>query len=146
MRRFNRCVFPGVIAIIVAGIMAFDGCADKGSNPTSVDQSTSPPVSDPVQTQDVSFRSNILPIFQRYGCAGCHGGNGGLFVQTVAQLLQGGLHGPAIVPGKPDASNLALKISAAPPFGDRMPQGGPYLPDSTIQTIRLWITQGAKNN
>ena len=118
------------------------GCSDLGNNPVSTDVSTP----DPPATGDVSFSGRILPLFQQYGCAGCHGGNGGLTVGSVAQLLQGGAHGPAVVAGKPESSTLALKISASPPFGDRMPQGGPYLPDSTIQIIRLWITQGAKNN
>jgi hypothetical protein len=69
-----------------------------------------------------------------------------LFVNSVAQLLRGGDHGPAVVAGKADTSNLVRKLSSTPPFGDRMPQGGPYLPDSTLQVIKLWINQGAKDN
>jgi len=134
--------FLTVSAVSMLAILLIGGCSDKGNDPTSANQQPSPP---PV-TQDVSFQSEIRPIFQQRGCDGCHGGNGGLFVQTVAQLLQGGSHGPAIVPGKADSSNLIKKLSPNPPFGDRMPQGGPYLPDSTIQIIRTWINQGAKNN
>ena len=134
--------FLTVSAVSMLAILLIGGCSDKGNDPTSANQQPSPP---PV-TQDVSFQSQIRPIFQQRGCDGCHGGNGGLFVQTVAQLLQGGSHGPAIVPGKADSSNLIKKLSPNPPFGDRMPQGGPYLPDSTIQIIRTWINQGAKNN
>jgi hypothetical protein len=134
--------FLTMSAVCVLAIFLTGGCSDKGNDPTSANQQPSPP---PV-TQDVSFQSQIRPIFQQRGCDGCHGGNGGLFVQTVAQLLQGGSHGPAIVPGKADSSNLIKKLSPNPPFGDRMPQGGPYLPDSTIQIIRTWINQGAKNN
>ena len=134
--------FLTVSAVYMLAILLLAGCSDKGNDPTSANQQPSPP---PV-TQDVSFQSQIRPIFQPRGSDGCHGGNGGLFVQTVAQLLQGGSHGPAIVPGKADSSNLIKKLSPNPPFGDRMPQGGPYLPDSTIQIIRTWINQGAKNN
>jgi hypothetical protein len=134
--------FLTVSAVYMLAILLLAGCSDKGNDPTSANQQPPPP---PV-TQDVSFQSQIRPIFQQRGCDGCHGGNGGLFVQTVAQLLQGGSHGPAIVPGKADSSNLIKKLSPNPPFGDRMPQGGPYLPDSTIQIIRTWINQGAKNN
>jgi hypothetical protein len=115
-----------------------------GSAPVAPDPSTTNPP--PQQGQNISFANQISPIFQRYGCYGCHGGSGGLFVATVAQLLRGGDHGAAIVPGNADASNLARKLSPASPFGDRMPQGGPYLPDSTLQTIKLWINQGAKDN
>ena len=58
----------------------------------------------------------------------------------------GGDHGPAIVPGNADASNIIKKLSPNPPFGDRMPFGGAYLPDSTIQIIKTWINQGTKDN
>ena len=130
--------------VVAVGAFIVAGCSDMGTSPT--DPGTSPPPPPPPASQDVSFSGQIRPLFDRYGCASCHGGSGGLFVQTVAQLLRGGDHGPAIVPGKADQSNLALKISPTPPFLDRMPQGGPYLPDSTIQLIRTWINQGAKDN
>ncbi|MCX6145116.1 MAG: hypothetical protein NTZ35_18085 [Ignavibacteriales bacterium] len=126
------------LAALVAGIV-IAGCSDKGSNPAS----SSPP---PQQTQDVSFKNQIVPYFINYGCDGCHGGNGGLDVQTVAQLLRGGIHGPAVVAGKADSSIIIKKLSSSPPFGDRMPRGGPYMADSTIQILKTWINQGAKNN
>jgi hypothetical protein len=133
---------PFIITVVAALVIA--GCSDSGSNPASSDQPAPPP---PVtHTGTVSFQSQIKPIFQRYGCASCHGGSGGLFVQSVAQLLQGGANGPAVVSGKADASNIIKKLSVNPPFGERMPQGGPYLPDSTIQIIKDWINQGAKDN
>jgi hypothetical protein len=123
---------------VVIGLGFLTGCADKGSDPVS---SNSPP-----PTPDVSFMNQVVPFFINYGCDGCHGGNGGLEVQTVAQLLQGGIHGPAIVAGKADSSIMVKKLSASPPFGDRMPRGGPYLADSTIQILKTWINQGAKVN
>lgn len=133
-----------VLSFSIVGMLAFDACQDMGSEPVANIQPPPPPP--PPPAQEVSFQSNIKPIFQSYGCNGCHGGSGGLFVQTVAQLLKGGDHGPALVAGKADSSNIIKKLSPTPPFGDRMPQGGPYLPDSTLQTIRTWINQGAKNN
>ena len=124
-----------VVLLSMAGTAA--GCRDMGSEP----EQTPPPPSGPV-----SFSQQVLPILQQSGCTGCHGGNGGLTVGTVAQLLQGGIHGPAIVPGKSDSSLIIQKLSIYPPFGDRMPQGGPYLPEATISIIRTWIDQGAQNN
>jgi hypothetical protein len=123
---------------ILLGAVVFVGCSDKGSNPV---ESNSPP-----PTQNVSFRNQVVPFFINYGCDGCHGGNGGLEVQTVTQLLNGGIHGPAVVAGKADSSLIVKKLSANPPFGDRMPRGGPYLADSTIQILKTWINQGAKDN
>jgi hypothetical protein len=132
--RFLRLMFA---VGVVLGMETFVGCADKGSNPVSTN---SPPPT------NVSFMNQIVPFFVNYGCDGCHGGNGGLEVQTVAQLLRGGFHGPAIIAGKADSSIIVKKLSASPPFGDRMPRGGPYLTDSTIQILKTWINQGAKDN
>ncbi len=97
-------------------------------------------------SNSTSFSSDVLPIFSGAGCTGCHGGSGGLVVTSVAALLAGGDHGPAIVPGDAAASNIIKKLSPSPPFGSRMPLGGPYLADTTIGVIRTWINEGAKNN
>jgi hypothetical protein len=133
-----HCPSAILASVILIGAALFGGCTDRGSNPSSSDPPPTP--------SEVSFKNQVVPFFINYGCDGCHGGNGGLDVQTVAQLLQGGLHGPAIVAGKADSSLMVKKLSASPPFGDRMPRGGPYLPDSTIQILKTWINQGAKNN
>jgi hypothetical protein len=115
------------------------GCNDLGVNPTHAVVHV-----DTLST--VSFQKNVLPIFQRFGCYDCHGGTNGLYVHTVADLLKGGVHGPAIVPGNADSSLIMKKTSPVPPFGDRMPQGGPYWPDSIRAVIASWINQGAKDN
>jgi hypothetical protein len=115
------------------------GCNDMGVTPL-------PAVVHIDTLSTVSFQNNVIPIFERYGCYDCHGGTNGLVVHTVADLLKGGVNGPAIVPGNPDVSLLMKKTSSAPPFGDRMPQGGPYLSDSISAVIASWIKQGAKDN
>ena len=140
-RGFRFKNFCYAAAVLVTFFLS--GCSDMGSAPAAPNQVTTPPLA---QGSDVSFAGQVAPIFQRYGCYGCHGGSGGLFVTSVAQLLRGGDHGPAVIAGKADTSVLVRKLSSTPPFGDRMPQGGPYLPDSTLQVIRLWINQGAKDN
>jgi hypothetical protein len=106
--------------------------------------STTPPSNPPPSEGTLTFSTNILPILQQRGCTGCHGGSGGLYVGSVTQLIQGGIHGAAVIPGDGAGSNIIKKLSSNPPFGDRMPQGGAYLPDSTIQVIKNWIDQGAK--
>lgn len=126
-------------AMMIAGVF-IAGCTDIGNNPASSSQASPPP------TDQVSFKNQVVPFFMNYGCDGCHGSNGGLEVQTVAQLLRGGFHGPAVVAGKADSSIIVKKLSSAPPFGDRMPRGGPYIADSTIQILKAWINQGAKDN
>ena len=127
------------LTLTIGVLFPLSGCKDMGVNP--------PPASVPVDTSStVSFQNNVLPIFVKFGCYDCHGGTNGLVVHTVADLLKGGVHGPAIVPGKADSSLIMKKTSAAPPFGDRMPQGGPYCSDSIRAVIATWINQGAKDN
>jgi hypothetical protein len=134
------------LLMVETGLFLF-GCKDMGTDPAPI-------VSDESQQQTpaggeaVSFSQTIRPIFANpsYGCIGCHGGTNGLSVGTVAGLLQGGLHGPAVIAGNSARSILVQKLSANPPFGDRMPLGANPLPDSTIQIIKSWIDQGANDN
>ena len=48
-----------------------------------------------------------------------------------------------VVPGSPDSSFLIQKLEGTQTLGDRMPQGGPSLPQSTIDFVRQWIANGA---
>ena len=142
---FGKKIFLPCIFVVALGLMA--GCKDMGMAPSPAAQVTLPPPPPPTQ-RVVSFIQDVRPIFANpsVGCLGCHGGTNNLFVGTVADLLTGGLHGPAIVPGNSSASLLVQKIGPNPPFGARMPYGGSPLPDSTIQLIKDWIDQGALNN
>jgi hypothetical protein len=130
-----------VTAFLILLALCAAGCSDSGTGPEV--PVTPPP---PSGGGTVSFANQVLPILTRYGCTGCHGGSGGLTVTTVAQILAGGIHGPAVVAGNADNSILIKKLSTTPPFGDRMPQGGPYLPDTTVAVIKTWVNEGAKNN
>ena len=129
------------LAVVFALVLFVPSCKDMGSEPAG---SSPPPL--PPAGATVSFRKDVLPICDNAGCTGCHGGTSGLILGSVTGLLTGGLHGPAIIPGKPDSSNIVRKISPNPPFGVRMPEGGPYLDAAAIQTIKDWIAQGAKDN
>ena len=100
----------------------------------------------PASEKEVSFEANVKPLIIQYGCPSCHGGTSGLTVTSVPLLLQGGDHGPAIIPGNADSSILIQKLSSHPPFGDRMPYGGPYLVEAEVQIFKDWINQGAKDN
>jgi hypothetical protein len=49
-----------------------------------------------------------------------------------------------VAPGDPDSSYIIRKLQGTPGIsGAQMPFGGPYLPQSTIDVIRQWITNGA---
>ena len=135
-------MFPllGIAGLVM--LLMLPGCSDLGSNPAQGGGDPPPPPT----TGSVSFSTDLKPILNRYGCTSCHGGNGGLYVTTVAQIKQGGVHGAAVMAGNSAGSVLVQKLMVTPPFGDRMPQGGPYLPDSLVSVIRQWIDQGAQDN
>jgi hypothetical protein len=98
-----------------------------------------------------SIQSNVFSV----NCAvpGCHGGAG---AQQGLRLDPGFSAGNLInvasprdsnlirvVPGNPDGSFIIQKLEGTQSLGDRMPDGGPYLPQSTIDVIRQWIQDGA---
>ncbi len=88
------------------------------------------------------FESRIRPVLIEH-CLECHSNNdkqkGGLALTSRAALLRGGESGPAIVPGKPDASLLleALKYESY-----EMPPNG-KLPGRIIDDFAKWIAMGA---
>jgi len=51
-----------------------------------------------------------------------------------------------VLSGDPNNSLIIQKLEGTTLVGNRMPWGGPYLPQSTINVIRLWITNGAPNS
>jgi hypothetical protein len=131
----------GLLALSAAAVLLnISACKDASVDPPAPGGNTTN------TTGELSFRQDILPIFTRNGCTGCHGGSSGLSVGTVNALMVGGDHGPAITPGDGANSLLIKKVSATPPFGSRMPLGGTPLADTTIGTIKRWINEGAKDN
>ncbi len=99
--------------------------------------------------ETVDYEADVQPILEAY-CYECHGADeqrreadlrldrkDGAFVDFGGYLN--------IVPFKPDDSELYLRVSAE--FAeDRMPpyDAGTELTDEEIETIRLWIEQGAE--
>jgi mono/diheme cytochrome c family protein len=95
-------------------------------------------------------------------CAGCHDGSapaGGALPGSM-DLTAGNSHGslvnvasqekPALMrvkPGEPDNSYLVHKLEGGPNIeGSRMPLGGPFLDQATIDDVRAWIASGAAND
>jgi hypothetical protein len=100
----------------------------------------------------VSFSEDVKPILD-LNCLECHqaGGKGqlvsGLNMTDHQNLMKGTRNGPMIIAGDPLGSNLLVLMegradpSINMPHGDRDPVG-----KEDIQTVKLWITQGAKDN
>jgi mono/diheme cytochrome c family protein/Tol biopolymer transport system component len=96
----------------------------------------------------VSYSKQILPIFREH-CQGCHQpamAKGEYVMTRFDSLTKGGESGDAaIVPGKPDESNLLKLITPEAGKAD-MPKEKQPLTDSQIALIKKWITEGAKDD
>src|SRR5689334_19912017 len=97
--------------------------------------------------QTVSFSEDVFPIFKGR-CNDCHrpGGPGfeisGLDLMTYDGVMKGTHHGPMVIPGDPDSSNLMwlLDWRASPQV--RMPHGKKKLSTCDRDEIRQWIREG----
>lgn len=106
----------------------------------------------------VSFSGQVQPIFtQSCALSGCHaaaspqeGMNLSLGAAYAAIVNVNSNQQPTlkrVLPGNPDLSYLIRKLEGGPNISlSRMPEGGPFLAQSTVNIIRNWITQGAPNN
>lgn len=103
-----------------------------------------PVVPEPVNTGEVSFKNEILPLLES-ACAivGCHTGNNppqkvnlssySLVIQTAN-----------VEAGNPDESKL-YQVMAEDSPSKVMPPGSP-LPSAQIELVKRWIEEGAKDN
>ena len=115
----------------------------------------------PVTVQNVAAVTLGQLQTQIFGsCSGCHSGPtsnnlpSGMNLTTandsfnalvnVTSLQVGGLN--RVTPGDPDNSYLIHKLEGTQTSGGRMPQGGPFLDQGTVDLVRQWITDGALNN
>src|SRR5262245_41144923 len=91
------------------------------------------------------FEAKIRPILAEH-CYSCHSTRakkvkGELRLDSREATRQGGETGPAVVPGKPEAS-LLLKAVRYQDESLRMPPKG-KLPDNVIADLEAWIKMGA---
>jgi len=100
----------------------------------------------------VSFSQDVQPIINQ-NCMKCHqaGSPGevasGLNMETYESLMKGTNAGPMIIAGDVEGSNLLVLIEGRADPSISMPHGqNKPLSKQEIQTIRLWVGQGAKNN
>ena len=91
------------------------------------------------------FRDRVAPLLAAK-CGGCHGPDGvesGFRIDDRAKALAGGDSGSAgIVPGKPDESELFVRISTTDKES-RMPAEGDPLSADEQALVRQWIAAGA---
>lgn len=94
-----------------------------------------------------TYGKDVAPVIKSY-CLSCHGSDNenpsDLYMDDYETLMKGGKHGVPVVPGKPDQSNLYLKLMPDPPFGKQMPRGHKKITPEAVKMIHDWIEQGAK--
>jgi WD40 repeat protein len=96
----------------------------------------------------ISYFRDVRPIFQTH-CQGCHQPAkpmGDLVMTHFEGMLKGGESGePAVVPGKPEKSNLLAQVTPTDGKAE-MPKDKDPLSETEIKLIRQWITEGAKDD
>ncbi|MGA7178535.1 MAG: c-type cytochrome domain-containing protein [Thiobacillaceae bacterium] len=99
----------------------------------------------------VSFANQVKPILDQ-NCIECHKAAGqgyaksGLRLDSYESLMAGTKFGPVIKPGSSISSSLYLLVAGKADPSIRMPHGKAPLSSESVELIKDWIDQGAKNN
>ncbi len=116
-------------AVAVAAALAAAGCSPSG----------------------VSFSKDVQPILAK-NCSECHAPGkvgfvaSGLDTTSYQSLMTGGKFGALIKPGDALSSSLNMLVEGRAHASVRMPHGRDKLPDKDIETLKVWVNEGAKNN
>ncbi|WP_420634361.1 PSD1 and planctomycete cytochrome C domain-containing protein [Candidatus Palauibacter sp.] len=95
------------------------------------------------QSPEEFFETRVRPVLAQH-CSWCHGPlqRGDLLVTSRQALLEGGVSGPAIVPGDPAASLLIQSVRHEIE-GQEMPRDADPLSAHDIEGLTEWIAMGA---
>jgi hypothetical protein len=99
----------------------------------------------------VSFANQVKPILDK-NCIECHKAAGqgysksGLRLDSYESLMAGTKFGPVVKPGSSISSSLYLLIAGKADPSIRMPHNREPLSSESVELIKEWIDQGAKNN
>ncbi len=102
-----------------------------------------------LKADEIDYQRDIQPILSER-CAHCHGMDeatreGGLRLDSRQSALKGGDSGePAIVPGRPDESELLRRVTSED-AGELMPPPDDHerLSETQVEKLRQWIQQDA---
>jgi len=101
------------------------------------------------ESKPLTYLIDIKPILDQH-CVECHkpGAEGtqksGLLLDTYAATMKGTNFGPVVIPGQAINSTLYRLISGKADPSLRMPHDKAPLPEETVNKIKDWIDQGAK--
>ena len=104
-------------------------------------------------TTEISYQQDVYPIFVKK-CITCHSppdGGGykqsGLDMSSYETLMEGSIFGSAILPGNSQKSPLIILIEGrAGNLSREMEKRHEPITDQEINTLHLWVEQGAQNN
>ncbi|HTG44618.1 MAG TPA: c-type cytochrome domain-containing protein [Verrucomicrobiae bacterium] len=100
----------------------------------------------PARADDkVDFAKSIQPLLEKR-CIECHGEKkhkGDLRLDSKEAALKGGSDAKAIIPGKPEESDMLRRVSLPAGHDDIMPPKGDPLTKEQIELVKKWITEGA---
>lgn len=92
------------------------------------------------------YEDLVAPVLSSR-CYGCHNAQklkGGLRLETLALIRQGGEHGPVIKDSMPEESELFKRLVLSDNDEHRMPpKGKPQLAPREVELLYWWIAQGA---
>ncbi len=121
----------GTVGVVMIAALILSGCAREAA---------------------VSYSLDVKPILKQ-NCLECHeeGGSGfaasGFSMASYDDLMSGTKFGPMIIPGDAEGSNLIVLMEGRADPSISMPHGSlEPVRKKDIETIRLWIDQGAKKN
>jgi hypothetical protein len=91
----------------------------------------------------VVFATDIRPVLEA-NCFGCHGEKlklSRLDLRTRESALEGGVHGPSLVPGQAEKSRLYRLVAGLEE--PAMPMRGQALTGAQVAALKRWIDEGA---
>jgi hypothetical protein len=104
-----------------------------------------------IQLRKLTFADDVEPIMQKH-CAECHvaGQQGaeasGFLTDSYESVMKGSRFGPVIDPGSAISSSLYILVAGKTDLTISMPHGKDSLSAEEIETIRVWIENGALEN
>ena len=121
--------------LFITFFLIFFACSDFGTNPKEEKNSG-----------EISYKNDIQPMLNA-SCVNCHGDNGGLSVGTYNNLMKGtSNNGPVVIANNGTGSLIVKKLQGVAPGSRMPPEPADKWIESKIETIKIWIDQGAKNN
>jgi hypothetical protein len=149
-RKIVRVVLRALppILVLLAVILVLDGRLSSQSaqtSPAAHPAAQSRAATSPSGEKLVDYDTQIHAIIADH-CLTCHSAavkSGGLSLETYDGIMTGGRNGQAVVPGHGKESLIIEHLTGE--ILPQMPMGLDPLSADQIETIRLWIDQGARH-